>query len=186
MERGVPSSLAKARQSTGDQPVMTIRTYKAILAGSAMLALGLSANAAQAATTATANAKAQIVKALIVNKTADLDFGTIVASGTASTVGLTTAGVVTCGATLTCAGTPAAATFTVTGTALQTVSITTTGVTLTGPGTSMTATLAPSVATLPLTAAGADVFKIAGTLNVGVSQVEGAYTGSFTVTVSYS
>jgi hypothetical protein len=164
---------------------MTIRSFKAVLAASAMLALGLSANVAQAAT-ASANAKAQILKALTVAKTADLDFGTIVSGATSATVNLTAAGVLTCGTGLVCAGTPIPGRFEITGTAAQVVTIATTNASLTGPGAAMSATLSPSSALLTLTGVAAtDAFKVGGVLNVGGNQVEGVYTGSFTVTVNY-
>jgi hypothetical protein len=164
---------------------MTIRMFKAVLAGSAMLALGLSANVAQAAT-ATANAKAQILKALTVTKTTDLDFGTIVAGTAIGTVTLPTTGAASCTGTITCAGTPVPALFAVTGTTGQIVTIAAANTTLSGPGTAMAATLAPSSATLTLSGVAAtDVFKVGGALIVGASQLEGVYTGSFGVTVNY-
>jgi hypothetical protein len=164
---------------------MTIRTFKAVLAGSAMLALGLSANAAQAAT-ATANAKAQILKAITVTKTADLDFGTVVSGAAAANVTLTSAGALTCGAGLVCAGTPVVGAFGVTGTTAQVVNVSTTNASLTGPGAAMAATLSSSVSSLTLTGiAATDAFKVGGVLTVGANQVEGVYAGSFTVTVNY-
>jgi hypothetical protein len=164
---------------------MTIRMFKAVLAGSAMLALGLSANAAQAAT-ATANAKAQILKAITFTKNTDVDFGTIVSGAAAATVGLSSAGVITCGTGLVCAGTPAVGQFAITGTTGQVVLISTTGASLTGTGLPMPATLSTSVNSLTLTGvATTDVFKVSGTLSVGAAQVEGVYAGAFTVTANY-
>lgn len=185
MGRGVPSTLAYARQFTGDQPFMTIRNLKAAVAGSALLALALSANVAQAATAA-ANAKAQILKALTVAKTLDLDFGTVVSAAASATVDLTAAGVRTCGAGLACAGTAVPARFEITGSVAQVVNIATTNASLTGPGAAMSATLTPSSALLTLTGVPTtDFFRVGGVLNVGAAQVEGAYTGIFTVTVNY-
>jgi hypothetical protein len=165
---------------------MTNRSFKAVLACSAMLALGLSASAAQAAT-ATANAKAQIVKAVSVNWKNDLDFGTIVSSNAAATVGLTPLGVRTCGVGLVCAGTPVAAKFEITGTAAQIVTIATSNASLTSTGnTAMAASLTPSAATMALAGiAATDAFTVGGTLTVGANQGEGVYSGSFTVTVNY-
>lgn len=164
---------------------MTIRTFKAVLAGSAMLVLSLSANAAQAAT-ASANAKAQILKAITVTKNADVDFGTIVTSATSGTATLSNAGAVTCSAGLVCAGAPAAGAFAVTGTTGQVVTLSTSNASLTGPGAAMPATLATSSATLTLTGvAASDVFKVGGLLAIAANQVEGSYTGAFTVTVNY-
>lgn len=164
---------------------MTIRTFKAILAGSAMLALGMGANAAQAAT-ATANAKASILKAITFTKNTDVDFGTVVSGAGAATVGLSNAGVITCGTGLVCAGTPAVGQFAISGTTGQVVLVSTSNASLTGPGAAMGAALATSVASITLTGVAAtDVFKVAGTLTVGAAQVEGVYSGAFTVTANY-
>lgn len=163
---------------------MTISNLKAVLAGTAMLALALSSNA-QAAT-ASASAKAQILKALSVEKKVDLDFGTIVSAPVSATVTLTPAGGLSCSAGLVCAGTSAPAKFEISGTAAQVVNIATTNASLTGPGAAMSATLSPSSALLTLTGVPAtDFFQVGGILNVGGNQVEGSYAGSFTVTVNY-
>ena len=136
--------------------------------------------------TASANAKAQVLKALTVAKTVDLDFGTIISGAASATVNLTAAGTLTCGTGLICAGTPATARFEITGTVAQVVNIATTNASLTGPGAAMSATLSPSTALLTLTGVPAtDFFRIGGVLNVGGAQVEGTYNGSFTVTVNY-
>jgi hypothetical protein len=164
---------------------MNIRTFKAVLASSAVLALGLGANAAQAAT-ATANAKVQILKAITVAKTADLDFGTVVTGASAGTVTLTAAGGFTCGTGLVCAGTAIPARFEVTGTALQFVTVSTGNATLLGPGVSMGAVLTASVPSFKLTGVAAtDAFTVGGVLSVNAAQVEGSYSGSFTVNVNY-
>jgi hypothetical protein len=164
---------------------MTIGTLKAVMAGSAMLALGLGANAAQAAT-GSANAKAQILKAITVVQKADLDFGTIVTGAAAATVALTSAGALTCGVGLTCAGTPLPARFEIGGTAGQIVTVATSNASLTGPGTAMGAALTSSTSLLTLTGVQTtDVVKVGGVLTVGASQVEGVYNGSFTLTVNY-
>ena len=47
----------------------------------------------------------------------------------------------------------------------------------------MTASLTPSTGTITL--AGGDSFSVGGTLNVGANQADGAYSGTFTVTVDY-
>lgn len=165
---------------------MTNRSFKAVMAGSAMLALGLSANAAQAAT-ATANAKAQIIKAITVTQKNDLDFGTIVSGVAAATVALTPASARTCGVGLVCAGTAVAAKFEIGGTAAQLVNISTSDAILTSTGNpSMPASLTVSVGTMTLAGVAAtDAFTVGGTLSVGANQAQGVYSGSFTVTVNY-
>lgn len=161
---------------------MTIRSIKAALVGAALLA-GFGATSAQAAT-ASATARAQILRQVTLTKTADLDFATIVTAATASTVQVSPAGVRTCGAGLTCTGTVTAAAFGIVGTTGQTVTLAAAGpVTLTSGANTMTATLATSAATRVLT--GTDSFTVGGTLSVGANQADGVYTGSFNVTVDY-
>lgn len=156
----------------------------------AVVAMGFSANAAQAAN-ATASAKANILKSVSVAKTADLDFGTIAPSNTAvSTVQINAAGGVTCGTGLVCSGTTSAAGFEISGANGQNVSITSdASVTLnntTTAGTTMTASLTLNNPTMLLTATPANnAFKVAGTLNIAPGQAEGAYAGTFTVNVNY-
>jgi Mat/Ecp fimbriae major subunit len=189
--------------STGDY-IMNMRIVKALVAVSA---IALGSNAAFAAT-ATANAKAEILAAITVTKTSDLDFGTIaVNNGGAVTINATT-GAVTCGATagdLVCGGTTSRAGFNITGADSKVVSINAdASVTLTGPVPSgggaaptMTATLvesattatlstaAPAVGATPAVIGGQGSFKVGGTLSVGATQAAGAYSGPFTVEVLY-
>ena len=90
------------------------KTLKA-LALTSVVALGFSASAANAAT-ASATARASILKQITVTKTSDLDYATIVTGAAASTVIVTPAGARTCGVGLTCTGTATAAGFAVVGT----------------------------------------------------------------------
>src|SRR5688572_25776641 len=101
---------------------MTKKLFSAVLAGTAVVAVGLSATSANAAT-ATANANAQIVSAIVITQDAQLNFATIVPGAAASTVQVTTAGGRVCGAGLTCSGTQVAGAFTATGTAGYAVNI---------------------------------------------------------------
>ena len=166
---------------SGDQTNMT-KTFKA-LALTGVIALGFSASAANAAT-ASATAKANILKQITVTKTADLDYATIVTGAAASTVVITPGGARTCGAVLVCTGTATAAAFSVVGTVGQiaTVSVPAT-VTLTSGANSMTSTLVSSAATLTLAASNS--FTVGGTLSVGASQADGVYSGTFVATVDY-
>jgi Mat/Ecp fimbriae major subunit len=161
---------------------MTIRSIKAALVGAALLA-GFSASSAQAAT-ASATARATILRQVTLNKTADLDFGTIITGTTASSVVVSSAGARTCNLPAVCSGTVSAAAFGIVGTTGQTVTLAATGpVTLTSGTNTMSATLATSAATRVLT--GTDSFTVGGTLSVGANQADGVYTGSFNVTVDY-
>ncbi len=161
---------------------MTNRFMKAALAGT-VLAAAFASTGAQAAT-ATAQAKAQILRQITVTKTSDLDFGTIVTGAAASTVIVSTTGARTCGVGLVCTNATTAAGFGIVGTtgAIVTIASDPT-VSLTSGANSMTATLLTSAATRTLT--GTDAFTVGGTLAVGASQADGAYAGTFTVTVNY-
>jgi len=161
---------------------MTTRFTKAALAATAAAA-AFAATGAQAAT-ATADAKAQILRQITVTKTADLDFGTIVTGAAASTVVISPTGARTCGAGLVCTNAVSAAGFGIVGTVGQVVTIASDPtVALTSGANNMSATLLTSAATRTLT--GTDAFTVGGTLAVGANQADGAYTGTFTVTVNY-
>ncbi len=161
---------------------MNIRLMKAALVGT-VFAAGFAATGAQAAT-ATATAKAQILRQITVTKTADLDFGTIVTGAAASTVVISPAGARTCGAGLVCTNAATAAAFGIVGTTGSVVTLAAAGpVSLVSGGNNMSATLLTSAATRTLT--GTDSFTVGGTLSVGANQADGAYTGTFTVTVDY-
>lgn len=158
---------------------------KATLASSVLAASILSANAAHAAT-ASADARANILQQVTVNSDGSaLDFGTIVTGTSASTVSVS-AGGRSCGAGLVCSGTTSAAGFDVTGTDGQTVSVASDPtVTLVSGTNSMTANIVSNVSTLTLTG-GVGSFNVGGLLNVGANQADGAYVGSFNVTVNYN
>ena len=162
---------------------MNMRFVKAALVGTVAFA-ALGSTGAQAAT-ATAVAKAQILKQITVTRNTDLDYATIIPGAAASTVIVTPAGTRTCGVGLVCTGTATAADFSVAGTIGQvaTVSVPAT-VSLTGAGAPMTSTLVSSAATITLAAT--NNFQVGGTLTVGANQVDGAYVSApFTVTVNY-
>jgi Mat/Ecp fimbriae major subunit len=153
-----------------------------VLAAGASVFMSGTAHAASA----TATARANILQQVTVTNTSDLQFGTIVTGTAASTVAISATGGRTCGAGLTCSGTSTAAGFTVTGTSGQVVTVSSdASVTLNnGSGGSMTASLSPSVSSLTLGATGG-TFAVGGTLNVGATQADGAYSGTFNVTVDY-
>jgi Mat/Ecp fimbriae major subunit len=161
---------------------MTNRSIKAALVGAALLG-GFAASSAQAAT-ATATARAKILKNITLAKTADLDFGTIIVGTAGDTVVVSPAGVRTC-AVVTCTGTPTAAAFTISGTTGETVTIAATGsATLTSGTNSMAiSSYTTSAATRVLT--GTDSFSVGASLAVGANQADGVYTGSVNVTVNY-
>jgi Mat/Ecp fimbriae major subunit len=163
---------------------MNKNVLKAVIAGSLVASLGMGATAAHAAT-ASATAKAKILRQVTVTNTTDLQFGTIVSSPAASTVVVSTAGARTCGTGLLCSGTATAAGFNVTGTSGQVVTVSVpASVTLTFGTFSMVADLATSATSLTL-ANSAGSFSVGGTLNVGADQDDGDYEGTFNVTADY-
>lgn len=155
----------------------------AVAAATASVALGAgTANAATASATATA----EILQQVAVTKTADLSFGSLVPSTSASasvTVAANAAGTRNCGG-LTCSGTSASAAFTVTGASGLAVTVSgLSGLTaLTGPGANMPISLSGS--TLDMSS-GSDTLYVGGNLTVGANQAAGSYTGNFTVQVDY-
>lgn len=167
----------------GPNHMRTTGMKRAII-GAAIAALAMNASAANAAT-ATATAKAKILAPLTLTNNTDLDFGTIVSGGSASTVVVTTGGAATCGSGLTCIGTTSAAGFTLGGTNGASVGISGPAtVTLNSAGNSMTASLTYSATTVTLNATGG-TFSVGGTLNVGAGQLAGNYSGTFIVTANY-
>ena len=167
------------------------RSYRtAALAVTALFAAGLGATVASAApVTATAQAKAKVLKQISVTKAADLDFGTIVVSTSAGTVAIDAAGSRTCDAALTCSGTVSAAAFAIGGTKNEAVTITSDpSVTLINAldgSQTMTAALVRSANGLTLDNSGKGSFNVGGTLSVAASQLDGLYSGDFNVTVDY-
>lgn len=163
---------------------MKTRLIKAAVLGSVIASLGMGATSAQAAT-ASATARAKILRQVTLTNTSDLQFGTIVSGAAASTVGIDSAGARTCGAGLVCSGTTTAAGFTIGGTTGQVVTISVpASVSLASGTNSMTATLAASSATATMVA-NAGSFTVGGTLVVGASQADGDYSGTFTATANY-
>jgi len=164
---------------------MTKKMMIGVLTGTAILFAGTSAaNAA----TATADAKAKILKQVTVSKSADLNFGTIVVGATAGTVAISTAGARTCAAALTCSGTVSAAGFNITGSKNEVVNISSdasVSLNTTPPSTAMVASLSLSGASATLSATGLASFTVGGNLAVAASQPDGLYSGTFNVTVDY-
>lgn len=164
-------------------------TALAVLAGTALastpaLAVGPNQNA---------NASAKIVKPLTLTWVQDLDLGTIVlGTGTwaATNVGITSAGVFTCGSTnVTCSGATKAAQYKVTGTNNQRVFITAPNVTLTNQADSTKTLLLtvdnPGFVDLGNSGNSGLNFGLGGSIAVSSATVDGTYTGQFNVTVNY-
>lgn len=154
----------------------------------AVLALASSAMAQQNSDSASSSAAAEIVSAIAIVNDAGLHFGDVVAGGTAGTVVLSVAGArsVTGGVTLGNGGAAQAAQFTVTGDSGATYAVTLpASTTISAGANSMVVNTFTQNAVGTLTG-GTEVFNVGATLNVGVSQPSGSYTGTFNVTVAYN
>lgn len=134
-----------------------------------------------------ATALADIVEALSITETTQMDFGNIVPHTSTEDVTLSDAGVITCTNT-TCYGTVSQGVFSVTGTDSSTVNVTYTDGILQDSG--------ANTMNLDVDGAGNDstlvldgTLNVGGVLSVGASQAEGAYSTAnntdYTVTVSY-
>ena len=164
---------------------------KKILATAALTALSAgTAHAAGNSATATGTATATVVAPLQITHTsgAALSFGAFtVGTGGTVTVSQAGAGSVTGDVALVTGGTVAPDAFTVTGSAARLFNITTsTGNTVTtGGATPATMPLALSAPASGTLTGGTFALKVGGTLTVAANQASGAYTGSYTVTVTY-
>jgi spore coat protein U-like protein len=146
---------------------------------------------AQSSASASATATATIITPIVLESSANLQFGNVVASTAAGTI------VVAADATRTwtggatgISGLPvSAAAFTVGGGANRTFTITLPASTTISAGTNnMTVdTFTSSLgASSTLDGSGAAALTVGGTLNVNASQPAGEYTGTFSVTVAYN
>jgi hypothetical protein len=153
---------------------------------------------------ATANASATVLSPLSITATGlGMNFGNVVSSTQTGTVVLTSAGgrTVTGGAgTMGQAGTVSAASFDVTGQKNATYSIALPllatlnpqsggsglPMTVTAFTSSLTSTVLPIVWNGVLGTAGTGSFNVGATLNVGLNQAAGLYTGTFPVLLAYN
>ncbi len=133
----------------------------------------------------TAGASAQIAIPVTISETTALNHGTVTASGSLGTVDITTAGVrsVTGGVAM-LGGTVSQGVFAVTGEGNNAFTTTMDATSsLSGPGTAMIAALsndAPSNLS-----SGSATINVGSNLAVAASQVAGAYSGTFSITVNY-
>lgn len=163
--------------------------------GAALAAVSFG-SAANAATTATATATAEILSTLAIVNDSDLNFGTIAvnAAGTAvvSADGLSDSCTLTA---LVCGGTRAPAGFTITGASgvgvavtLPAAAATLTYVGWAGAGAAPTMTLSSFTSYFPTgttLVAGATTVNVGGSLAVAAAQEPGTYTGTFDVSAQY-
>lgn len=158
---------------------------------------GAAASATAVTATTNANAHAKIMKPLQIAGTQDLDFGTLVISGSGTQVmHLNQSAVLTgCGAVITCSGTPQDAVYNVKGTPNATVTVTVASpvvLTNANDGTKLNMTPdAPATVALDTTAASTgDTFNIGGSITIAntgatTDTTDGLYTGVFSVSVDY-
>lgn len=177
------------------------KTLRFGAAGVAMFAaLGMSS--AAHADTATADATAEVLDALVLNADATLDFGAMVVTG-GGTVTIQADGTLVCtDPDITCSGTTSVAAFSVEGTANKavTINLPTASVELRHPSyTPLTAqehaidldsfTSSANGGSGPevtLDAAGDATFDVGGTITLDGNEVAGIYDGTFDVSVDYS
>jgi hypothetical protein len=162
---------------------------KLLISAGALAALALSTPAlAATSNTASANATVNIVSPLSLVNNTGLNFGTVVGPFAGEVVHVDTAGARTCPGTLTCSGSPTAASFTVTGTAGQPLTLTIpNSVTLNG---SVSGTLSVDLSTdkpanPTLNGSGSASFAIGGKLTIPNGTVDGVYSNTFNVTANY-
>lgn len=165
------------------------KMIKRAVVGAVVAAVAMTAGTAHAAS-ATGTAKAKILRQITLTNTSDLQFATVISGATASTVAVSTAGAVTCGANLTCTGTTTAANFDIQGTNNAVVLVGgDASVSLAGDlGGTMSAALTYSATSVTLNAGPGTVggsFQVGGTLSVGANQTSGNYEGTFNVTANY-
>jgi hypothetical protein len=167
-------------------------TLKKLTIAATLAATVLTAGVANAASTAS-DATASIVAAIAITNSTGLNFGQIVPSVAIGTVTVPPVGAksFTGGVTLANAVTATPAAFEVTGAGSNAFTITLpTSINVTGPGVAMVVDnfVSSPVATAPATldVDGTLPLLVGATLNVGVSQAAGTYTGTFNVAVVYN
>ena len=161
-------------------------------AGAALLfVLATPAAAVSPATQATATAR--IFKPLTISRVQDLNFGTIILTGTSfanEVLSISQAGGLTCGSNpgvlLTCTGATQPAKYQLVGTNNATVTISSPGFNLTGPSTLAFTPNAPTTVNLGSTGSTTGVtFAIGGSITLASTTPDGVYTGTFVVTADY-
>ena len=164
------------------------------LAQITVVAVAAFAAVAEPACAATINvqAKAKIVKPLLLESLQDLDFGTVMlgpGTWSGATVQLSQTGVLTCPANVTCSGLTQVAQYSVSGSNDQTVTITAPDVTLVNQADSSKTLLmtvdSPASVTLTNSGKPGKNFEIGGSITLNSTTASGVYTGTFNVTAEY-
>ncbi len=136
----------------------------------------------------TANVDITVAAPISISAAGNMDFGTMVPTGTAGTVTVTPAGARSSVDVDLLGGTSAAASFDVTGDGGANYSITLpSSATLSSGGNTRTIdTFTDDAGATPTLVGGSDTFNVGATLNVGATQASGTYSGTFSVTVNYN
>ncbi len=136
----------------------------------------------------TANVDITVLAPISISSSGDMDFGTMVTTGTAGTVTVTPAGARSSVNVDLLGGVPSAASFDVTGASGANYSITLpSSATLSSGGNTMTIdTFNHDAGATPTLVGGSDTFNVGATLHVGATQASGTYSGTFSVTVNYN
>ena len=167
---------------------------KIILASTAVFGIAMASPAPAFAgtgntSTATGSATATIVAPIVLTHPvgAALNFGRFT-TGTGGTVSVTAAGTGSVGSDVTFVpgSTNAADSFTVAGDSSRAFAITTTGGNVTSGATNLAFTTTASAASATLSAGGTSSFTVGGTLTVSGTAPAGAYTGTYSATVTYN
>ena len=181
---------ANGPRCSGSAAIRSTHVKKIILAFTTLLVTATPAFAGSGNTsTATGTAAATIVAPIVLthSATSSLNFGRLT-RGTGGTVTVTAAGVGSVGSDVSIVpgSTTTADSFTVAGDASRSFSVTTSGGTVASGGTSLSFTTTPSAAAGTLSAGGAASFTVGGTLTVTGTAPTGAYSGTYTATVTYN
>lgn len=161
------------------------------IAACALLTVGVVSSSAHAATQA-GTTKAVTLKPLSIVKISDLEFGTMIAGAAAGTVVIdpTTDARTTTGGTTASGGAPKAAQFLTYGTQNSVLQVTRGPLPVlsrAGGGATMNVTQLTlnGPVTRVVNPAGVLDLRVGGTLAVGANQLEGTYSGTFDITVTY-
>ena len=140
----------------------------------------------------TAQVTANVAKPLTLTRIQDLDLGSIVlgpGTWSGAVVGITRAGVFSCGSNVVCTGATAVAKYNVTGSNNQSVRVSAPNVTLVNQSDStktLTLTVdSPATVALPNSGNQGVDFPIGGSISVSSTTASGTYSGTLNVTVDY-
>lgn len=160
-----------------------------IITGAAVTSVGIYSASTFAANVASSTATANVLAPMAILEVVALDFGDISVDANPGTVQVVVADgtrAVTGGASISVSDAGNRGSYTVTGAGNRTYSISIPDTTLIGGGAPMPVTFTHDAGGTPTLTTGADAFLVGGTIAIAGSQVPGAYSGTYTVTVNYN